>query len=139
MSKIKKFQKPIDIDAHLKYRCPNQSCGQDHWISLLQAQTKNFRIVCYCGIVFRPKRIAKVRVKYAEQIIKTKQTQTNTKSNNNNIPQQLLDKCSDALIDYGFTKQEAVNLISRTYIINQTDNHLELIKLALQSLGDING
>lgn len=138
MIKIKKFQKPIDIDAHLKYICPNKVCGQYHWISLLETKTKNFRIVCYCGTVFRPKLIKTIKIKYDENT-RPSQEKSISDSNKQELTESMLNTCIDSLIDYGFTKQEASNLIKQAYIINPTDDQLELIKTALKSFGENNG
>ena len=74
MKTKKKTERPIEIDAHLKYKCPNDSCGYFHWLSLQEAQTKNFKIVCDCGNVFKPKRIKTLEIIFEQTaIIKTEQ------------------------------------------------------------------
>lgn len=69
-----KNQKPISLDVHLKYRCPNHNCGYEHWLSLLETQTQNFKIVCECGSVFKPKRINKIKVIYKDNKKKIHET-----------------------------------------------------------------
>jgi hypothetical protein len=127
----KKNQKPIEIDAHFKYRCTN--CNIDHWISLNQAKTKNYKIVCDCGKVFIPKRISKVRVKYFEEPDSSRsQQKTNVAIT---IQSDILEKCIGVLIGYGFTKQEADNLVKQSYIKNQTNDCGQIIKHILESIG----
>lgn len=127
----KKHQKPIDIDVHFKYRCKN--CNVDHWISLNQAKTKNYKIVCDCGKVFRPKRISQVCIKYAKQ---TENSQTKQKANVAiTIQSDILEKCVGVLIGYGFTKQEADSLVKQSYIQNQTNDCGQIIKHILGSIG----
>ena len=70
ITKITKNQKPISLDVHLKYRCPNNNCGYEHWLSLLETQTKNFKIVCDCGTVFKPKKIKTLKIIYDELLSK---------------------------------------------------------------------
>jgi hypothetical protein len=61
----KRSLKPIDNDVHLKYRCTE--CSIDHWLSLREAQTSGFIIVCECGSVFRVKTVAKIVLKYKDK------------------------------------------------------------------------
>ena len=64
----KKLLKPIDHDVHLKYRCPE--CSIDHWLSLREAQTSGFIIVCECSNVFKVRTVDKIVVKYKDKKIK---------------------------------------------------------------------
>lgn len=143
INNIQKNQKPIDIDAHLKYRCPNVRCNSDIWLTLKEAQTKNFKVVCdYCDTIFKPKRIVKIKIEYykkskiitnsietpIEQKIEIQQPQ---------ISERLLTLCSKTLMDYGFTKQEAHDLLRQNYILNPTEQPFELIQNTLKTLGNI--
>ena len=129
----KKFQKPIDIDAHFKYRCA--SCNLDHWISFNEAKTKNYKIVCDCGNVFKPKRIKTVKIVYEET---SKPLQNKAPEPINNVvvlDKEILSKCVGLLTSYGFTNQEAENLIKQTYVKNPTNDCMQLIKNTLESIG----
>jgi hypothetical protein len=137
-----KIQKPIEIDAHLKYRC--YKCSLDHWISLKESKIKNYKIVCDCGIVFSPKRIKNLSINYR---LKKKKIQNNSqhtvtptitqnKDNKHSISPEILEKCSLLLIKYGFTKAEAKNLVIDSYKKTGTDNISILVKDILQSIGD---
>lgn len=142
---IKKL-KPIDADIHLKYRCPNPDCHIDHWLSLLETQTKNFKVVCDCGTIFLPKRISKIKTIYSK---KPKQvpsvessiesTKEKTIEKTNTIDRAILDSSSAVLCVYGFTKKEAIDLILEAYDKNPTEDSGELVKLALKIFGDKNG
>jgi hypothetical protein len=67
------YQKPIDIDAHFKYKCPNKDCCNEHWLSLKEVSIANFKVVCeYCGIVFIPYRVVNICVRYATEDISLK-------------------------------------------------------------------
>ena len=144
MKTQKKNQKPIEIDAYLKYRCPNTKCGYTYWLSLKEAQTKNFRIVCdACEEIFRPKLIQELSIKYHKKI-KPQVVETETVSDpppeTNNTPcisDRLLVLCSKTLTDYGFTKKEAYDLLKQSYILNQTDQPFELIQNTLKMIGSI--
>jgi hypothetical protein len=141
----KKSLKPIEVDAYFKYRCPQSNCGQNHWLTLKETQTKNFKIVCDCGEILKPKRIDKIRIKF---FTKTK-TQKEEPAKEENLPQKteeiydnpiserLLVICSKTLKDYGFTSKEAENLLKQSYVLNPTENPLELINNTLIMIGDI--
>jgi Holliday junction resolvasome RuvABC DNA-binding subunit len=138
MNKTKnKNVKPIDYDAHFKYRCPEVNCNFDHWLSLKEAQTKNFKVVCDCGYVFSPKRIKKIKVSYTKEIVVTSNKPLESSKNIPiNIPIDLLDKSSEALVKYGFTKTEAKDLIKKAFIENPTADTVQLIKIALTKVGE---
>jgi len=131
--KILKNQKPIDIDAHIKYRCPDKDCGFDHWISLKEAKTKKFKIVCDCGCVFLPRTICKIKIFYKTKTIKN----TSTQKNNNEkqeIPLDTAEVCVKILIGYGFTKKESIDLLSNAYKNCENKEPTYLIRFILQNL-----
>lgn len=120
--KLSKNQKPIDTDIHLKYRC--KKCAQDHWLSIEEASTKNFKIVCYCGLVFGVRLVKDFRLKYEPL-----ETKKSTK-----IPVDLLEKSVKLLVGYGFTNSEAIELISNSYLQNPNDDFASLVKQTLASI-----
>jgi hypothetical protein len=125
--KIKKNQKPTDYDIHLKYLCPD--CGYSHWISFLESSTKNYKIVCDCGCVFKVKRTQSFKVKYSTKIqpaVKDKIV------SNKIISQDVLSKASTVLINYGFTKNEAIDLIKQSFDKNSDQDISSLVKTALE-------
>ena len=136
MKKIWKNQKPIDTDAHFKYRCPDKDCGVDHWISLKQSQTKKFKIVCDCGTILLPKRISRIKITYST--VNKKPIETPVSNIEIAIPVDILDSCANLLIGYGFTKDEAVNLITNAYEKCENKDPSSLIKFALQNLENSN-
>lgn len=130
--------KPIDSSVSLIYACPK--CSQQHWISLKASQTKNYRIVCDCDEVFRPKRVNKIKILYVANIVKQPVDEkindlvdTDNKSKIDNIPVGLLESCVSVLSGYGFTKSEASELVKQTYKIHNTKDVISLIKLSLSS------
>jgi hypothetical protein len=138
--KKKKSQKPIEIDLHLKYRCPNPKCGFFHWLSLLETKTQGFKMVCTCGTVFSPKKIQKVSIKYAtvkkKKEIPQPTHQTEDKSKKQEINQELLDKCTNVLSIYGFTNKEVEPVIIQAYKNSPTEDCITLVKATLKLLGD---
>lgn len=136
----KTSQIPIEINAHFRYICPDIHCRYDHWISLKEAQTKNFKIVCDCGKVFKPKTIVKVKLIYKHKS-KSKPSppqdtpQTNpikpTRIETVVISQQLLESCQKHLINYGFTESEAIQLINKAFGLTQIQDVSELTKYIL--------
>lgn len=135
---IKRNQKPISLDLHLRYRCSNVDCGYYHWLSLKETQTKNFKVVCDCGTVFIPKRIQQVKVKYHKKKIKPKiKEQKETKTViKNSIEPSVLEKCVRALIQYGFTKLESEDLVNRSFEIVQKNDVSLIIKKSLELIGE---
>ncbi len=132
----KKHQKPIETDAHFRYRCSNKNCESDHWLSLKQVQTKNFKVVCHCGLVFKPKQISRIKIVYANTKPKT-ETKEN-KQTVNTIPVDLQNKCVTLLCNYGFTSDEAINMSQKAFAKNPTQDAGLLIKYILQNLGEFN-
>lgn len=154
-TKTKKLQKPIDADIHLKYRC--KKCGVDHWLSFKEASTKDFKVVCACGVVFKVKRLSGFKFKYKKDTLKkVNATQEQVKPTPNvdppkpviqtvveqapvqrtTIPAELLDKSVKLLLSYGFTKTEATKLVTETYFAVPVNDYATLVKYTLQSIGD---
>lgn len=138
--KTTKKQKPIEVDLHLRYRCPKVKCGYDHWISLRQARTKNFKIVCDCGNVFNPKQVIKIKVLYKN---KTKKKfcsdRVETKPVLDTIvSEETKNSCSKLLMTYGFTKEESFILIDKAHKQSKIDSPSLLVKFILQNLETLN-
>jgi len=141
-----KNQKPIEIDAHFKYRCPKSNCGFDHWLSLKESQTKGFKVVCDCGYVFRPKRISKIEIVYAN-ILSAKKTDLE-KPTKQDEPTQAIEKpkiavdlqndCVKLLVGYGFTQEESLSLCEKAFEKNPVSSAGLLIKYILQNLEELN-
>jgi uncharacterized protein YbcC (UPF0753/DUF2309 family) len=138
IQKKMKNQKPIEIDAHFKYRCPKSSCGFDHWISLKESKTKGFRIVCDCGFVFKPKRISKIKILYADIKLVEKKEQPVKTIEKPKIPIDFKNSCVRLLVTYGFTKEESVSLCEKAFEKNPVNSSGLLIKYILQNLEELN-
>lgn len=147
-NKTIKNQKAIEIDAHLRYVCKNPDCGYTHWLSLKEAQTKNFKVVCDCGVVFKPKQVLKVKIVYAKPK-KKKEAEPQTQApmqqcfvNLSAIAKEIeldidtLNKCVKILVGYGFTKTESEQLLKNSFRNNPTDDCATLIKQTLESFGE---
>ena len=134
MTKTKqKNLKPIDIDLHLKYKCPESTCRQNHWLSLRETKTKNFKIVCDCGLVFSPKRISKINIKYHKRADNKEKTVDQIPS----LSTDLQQKCVKLLTRYGFTDEESVVLIDKAWTITKNSSPTSLVKFVLQNLGEL--
>lgn len=141
---IKKNHKPTEIDAHIKYVCPSQGCLFEHWLSLNEAQTRNFKVVCECGCVFKPKQIKKLKIVYRDFIAKTNPNINNTPTTETtpvvekpDAPIDLLNDCVKILIGYGFTKQESLILSNKAFIKSKEHSASELVKYILQNLVEL--
>lgn len=122
LKKLSRTQKPIEYDIHLKYPC--KQCGQSHWLSFNEASTKNFKIVCDCGLVFGVRRVIGFKLQYKQKEHKKSTT----------IPVDLLEKAVKLLVGYGFTNTEAVDLITSSYLKNPNDDFASLVKQTLASI-----
>lgn len=151
--KIKKV-KPVDADVHLKYICPNKDCSTLHWLTILEAKTKNFKVVCYCGCIFKPKQISNIKLTYiddpvvidkppAPAIIK-KQVESQQKQQE--VPQNktcnsekdfiFIQEAIETLLNFGYTKEEATRLIQEQYDKTKNKNPAQLVKLAINFFGE---
>ena len=141
IKKKKKNQKPIEIDAHFKYRCPKSNCGFDHWLSLKECQAKGFKVVCDCGYLFKPKRISKIKIVYEDiqQIPKIEKISELEKVvEKSKIPVDFQKSCVNLLVGYGFTKDEAIGLCEKAFEKNPVNSSGLLIKYILQNLEQLN-
>ena len=137
MKTSRKNQKPIDIDLHLKYRCPNTKCGYDHWLSLAETKVKNFKVVCLCGTVFTPKTIQKIQIKYAhKQKPKTKPKIQQPSPMSPSLSQDIIDRCCITLQAYGFSRNEAQDLVVEAHKQSGFIDCGDLVKLSLNIFGE---
>jgi hypothetical protein len=130
---ITKNLKPIDQDIHFKYVCPNNKCGYHHWLSLLETQTKAFKVVCSCGCIFSPKRISKTKILYKKRIV-SKPPVVSKEKYVNNKPVDFENKCGKLLESYGFSKTEIKALISNAQTNNNFETPSALLKHILSNL-----
>jgi len=157
MMKIQKnYQKPIDIDAHFKYKCPNKDCFNEHWLSIKEVSIPNFKVVCeYCGIVFSPYNIVKICVYYTKDIIdinenpkvfslrqyKKIKPEEPPKEQKQTEPEktivvETIDQTKDRFIEtmkeLGFDNtQEILEMFDRAYTICPTNDIKTLFKIAV--------
>lgn len=129
-----KSQKSIETDASFKYYCPSDTCDNEHWIFLRQAQVKNFKIVCECGLVFKPKQIKTIKIIYE----KTRKKQKTPEVICDDISVDLLNQCAKILCGYGFDLDESKELIKISYDSCKTKDVALLIKFALKYFGEKN-
>lgn len=127
--KIQTNQKPTSYDLHLKYIC--LECGDTHWLSFRETSTKNFKVVCDCGNTFKVKRTKSLKIKYHKKSNKTKTVDSTTAKD---IPVDLLKAGVRTIVPYGFTSEEASELLKTSYASNPTKDLALLIKQSLASL-----
>lgn len=142
--------KPSEIEAHLKYKCP--ACEISHWISLKEASTRGFIIVCECNVILKPKLITDLRIKYEKKktITKIEPIEENISQDKSETieikeseikeppklvpPKELFDSCVPVLQNYGFTQSEASELIDKTYQQHSSCNLTDFIKYCLKNI-----
>ena len=135
MKQKMKSQKPIKVDASFRYACTNNSCNLDHWLFLREVQTKNFKVVCDCGTVFKPKRIKNIRIVYA----KSESVKTNIDKSNKSdtYDSHIVRRAIKTMIQLGFTKQESLEAIGSIDNKDAFNDHILLAKTAISKLGGI--
>jgi hypothetical protein len=112
--KIKNL-KPVECIADLRYRCTN--CGLDHWVSIKEAKTRDFIIVCDCDTLLKVKQIQTVNVVYVNDATLQKRPVNTTQAPI--IPTvkptdaKVISQACAVLSTYGFTKQEAMDMATK--------------------------
>lgn len=96
---------------------------------LREAQTKNFKIVCECGTVFKVKQIQDLKIKFFKRV-----EQAKTDKQSHMVPVDLVAKCGKILESYGCSKEESLEIITKAYTNSPTNNALELVKSSLKLL-----
>lgn len=134
---IIKNLRPIELNVHLKYTCPN--CSVEHWLSLQEAKTRGYLIVCDCDTVLKVKTIDFLKVKFYKKQKSTKPVERESVVESTKIDVDLLSKCCTILNSYGYEKSEVEDLIIKTYENNPTTDIKTLVKNTLMNIGDING
>lgn len=129
-----KNQKPIEVEVSLRYTCPDKNCNLSHWIFLREAQTKNFKIVCECGTVFKPKRIKKIEILYTSKEIEDDVSQkTNSKEE---YPKCVLHAVN-IMVSLGYSKKESQEKIKEIYDIEKITDSSILVKRTISQFGEI--
>lgn len=118
-------QKPTELDVSLKYSCPY--CKLDHWLFLREARIKNYKVVCECGTVFKPKRISKLRIVYHKR---------RSKAQSQKLPLDTINKCVKILVGYGFDAKESKHNLEKAYKQTNLTDIASLVKTALKLFGE---
>lgn len=106
--KIKNL-KPLECVADLKYRCSN--CGIDHWVSLREAKTTGFIIVCECDTLLKVKPIKSINIAYHEVAkTETKDSSLSSPVTLQKTDEKIIKQACSALSAYGFTTQESMEM-----------------------------
>jgi hypothetical protein len=129
--------RPTELNVHLKYVCP--ACSVEHWLSLEEAKTKGYLIVCDCDSVLKVKLVDSLKVKFYKKETGTKIAKSEKVEETSKIDVDLLSKCCTILVGYGYDKSEIEKLITKTYQSNPTTDIKTLVKNTLMNIGDING
>jgi hypothetical protein len=146
MKTIQTKVKPINFDIHFEYLCPVCSSTR-HWLSLNECKEKNFKVVCDCGGVFKPKRIKNIDIEYVTKPkLETKTdkpdlTEQPSKSQQiEDLPipsdldfdlDELINDCIVTLCGFGFEKEEARDILIDSYNKSPTKNSTQLVKQTL--------
>jgi stalled ribosome rescue protein Dom34 len=133
MKKMIKNLKPIEIEANLVYLCPSCSCK--HWLSLKEAKTKRFIVVCDCDTKFTVKTIQKIKISY-KQKNKLQTLNADEQKNHEDKTVELLNKSYKILAGYGFSKEESGPLVKKAYEQNPSASLSDIIKFCLVHIGD---
>jgi len=103
MNKIK----PVEIDAHFKYSCPE--CSSFHWVSFKAAKVPGYMIVCdSCGKPSLVETIQELKIVYLEKAIESNDSSSE-------MPKKLLKICLKSMKDYGFEEDESIEAINLAF------------------------
>lgn len=138
MKTKKKIQKPIEIDVSLRYKCINNNCNFDHWIFLREAKTKNFKIVCECGEIFRPKRIKTIEVVYATVKSVKKSMDFTEYSDTVGIVPECAVRAIKMMISLGYSEKDSQKHVMIVYNSEQIADAGTLVKKAISNIGGLN-
>jgi hypothetical protein len=114
-------------------------CSVEHWLSLEEAKTKGYLIVCDCDSVLRVKLIDSLGIKFYKKQKSTKTVESEKVIEIDKISIDLLSKCCTILSSYGYEKSEVEHLIIKTYENSPTTDIKTLVKNTLMKIGDIHG
>ena len=132
-----KHLRPTELNVHLKYTCP--TCSIEHWLSLEEAKTKGYLIVCDCNSILKVKLVDSLKVKFYKKEKSTKIVESEKVVETEKISVDLLSKCCTILSSYGYEKSEVEHLIIKTYENSPTTDIKTLVKNTLMKIGDIHG
>lgn len=132
-----KNQKPIDIDVSLKYICPNANCKFHHWLFLREAQTKNFKIVCDCGTIFKPKRIQNIEIVYAiKESVKKPVDESDSSAKIDQSP-EYVRRAINIMVSLGYSKEDAQSQVLEIFTKEKIEDPGVLVKKAILNIGGI--
>jgi Holliday junction resolvasome RuvABC DNA-binding subunit len=136
---IKKYKnlKPTDYEISLIYKCPN--CRIEHWLSIKEAATKNFKVVCDCDTIFTVKLVKSITVNYVESEPKKEIIAQPVEKVIQRPNVDFVENCAKILVGYGFTKNEAVSLVNKTYESNPSSDISTFIKSCISNFGGVHG
>jgi hypothetical protein len=134
-------QKPIKQEVSLLYICTNQNCRNQHWLFLHETQTKNFKVVCECGEIFKPKLISSIEIHYdtskkkkSKQKFHIPKVPIKPIKQIQGVPVDIMESCVKLLCGYGFTSVESMDLIGKAYSQTEDKTAIGIIKTVLNSL-----
>lgn len=143
--------KPASKDIYYEYVCPK--CGCNHWINHKEACTKNFKIVCDCDIIIRPKRIIDTEIVYAQHKKPSSPSPVKPLENNETPIEDIVDHSPDGkeeeailddyvlseaskiLVGYGYEDNEADDLIRKAFELEKQNDISVLVKAVLKGIG----
>jgi len=134
----KKNLRPIEFEASFKYKCPNNDCGYHHWLYLKEVQTKNFKVVCECGTVFKPKRIKNLTIEYSIEDSLKKAVDTVDETAKIDSSSQVLNRAISMMISLGYSKKESTEYIGIVFSESiDTEDASLLVKRAIAKIGGL--
>lgn len=114
--------KPIEIDAHFKYSCPQ--CSSFHWISFKAARVPGYMIVCdACGEPSLVETIQNLDIAYAKEPVLAK-------ARDSSVPDKLMKVCLKSMKDYGFEEVDSIRAINLAFKETGSLDSLVIIKNA---------
>lgn len=110
--------KPINYDISFQYVC--EKCNGDHWLFLREVVQEN-KIFCECGHIIDIDIINDISVNYANQAT---------------LHKDVLKSCVDTLLAYGYSANEAKEMIIMSFNELKSNDHKKLIQYSITKFGE---
>lgn len=133
--KITKNLKPTEIDVSFKYICPNTNCNNEHWLFLRQVKTKNFKVVCECNTVFKPKHIKNIKVIYYKNKSTKNKIDNVVNSDKTHNTDPVVVRAIGIMRSLGYSDKESELCINAAYDSATYSDPKILVKTAISNFG----
>jgi Holliday junction resolvasome RuvABC DNA-binding subunit len=109
---------------------------QPHIKETIDLLSKNFKVVCECGVVFKTKRIKILKTVY-DKTKKIKNPMDERKSCDTVDESPVVSRAINMMTNLGYTSKESSQYVSEAYLQSKTEDASFLVKKAISKIGGI--